>query len=100
MQDLRPAGTADGHCQSLQAELRVRAVGELPAENIPGVEIHNHNQVQEAFLQWDVAHVSRLHLIYYGDLAEIHQVGETVRIDRLQPWSGVSARSHVSPCAT
>jgi hypothetical protein len=41
----------------LKTELLVKAVGELPAEDIPGVEIHDRHQVEESLLQWDVGDV-------------------------------------------
>ena len=34
--------------QSLQTELRAKAVGELPDEHVPGEEIHDRRQVEGA----------------------------------------------------
>jgi len=76
MEDLRPAATAEAHFQSFQAKLCVKAVGELPAEYMPGVEIHDRHQVQEAFLQWDVGDVGGPHLINRRNLPDIHQAGK------------------------
>ena len=45
--------------QSLETELRVKAVGELPAEHVPGQQIHDHHQVEESLLQRVVGDVSR-----------------------------------------
>ncbi len=78
VEDLRVGATAEAHFQSLQAELRVKAVGLLPAEHMPGVEIHNRHQVQEAFMQSDVGDVGGAHLIQRRDLLEIHQAGKPV----------------------
>ncbi len=78
VEDLRSPDTAEGHLQSLQAKLRVKAVGQLPAENMPGVEINDRHQVQEAFLQWDVGDVSGPYLINRCDIPEIHQAGITL----------------------
>lgn len=80
MEDPWFAATAEGHLQSLQAKLRVKAARQLPAENMPGVEIHDRHQVQESFLQWDGGdvsgpHVSGPHLIHRRDRFEIHQAG-------------------------
>ena len=68
----------EGHYQNLQAELRVKTVGQLLAENMPGVEIHNRHQVQESFLQWHVGDVSGPHLINRRDIPEFHQAGITL----------------------
>jgi hypothetical protein len=46
VEDLRPAATAEGRLQSLQAKLRVKTTGELPAKNMPGVEINDRHQVE------------------------------------------------------
>jgi len=73
VEDLRSPATAEGHLQSLQAKLCVKAVGQLPAENMPGVEIHDRHQVQESFLQWDVGDVGGPDLVRCRDLFEIHQ---------------------------
>jgi len=70
VEDLRPAATAEGHLQSFQAKLCVKAVGELPAEYMPGVEIYDRHQIQEAFLQWDVGDVGGPRLIHRFDLPE------------------------------
>jgi hypothetical protein len=76
LEDLRPASTAEGHLQSFQAKLRVKSVGELPAEYMPGVVIHDRHQLQEAFLEWVVVDVGGPHLIYRCDLPEIPQGGK------------------------
>ena len=78
MEDLRPAATAEGHLQGLQAELRVKAVGELPAEHMPGMEIHDPHQVEKTFLQRDVGDVSCPHLIHRCDPPEIDQAGKSL----------------------
>jgi hypothetical protein len=49
MEDLWLEAASQGHLQGLQAEFRVKAVGELPAEYVPGDQIDNGHQVQEAF---------------------------------------------------
>jgi hypothetical protein len=87
----------EGHLQSLQAKLCVKAVGQLSAENMPGVEIHDRHQVQEAFLQWYVDDVSPPHVINRLDITEIHQAGITL-MDRREPWCVVSGRSPINPC--
>ena len=41
------------------------------------MEIHDPHQIEEAFLQWDVGDVSGPHLINRGELAGVHQAGES-----------------------
>ena len=84
MEDPWFAATAEGHLQSLQANLRVKAARQLPAEQMPGMEIHDRHQVQESFLQWDGGdvsgpHVGGPHLINRRDLPGIHQAGIPLR---------------------
>ena len=65
MEDLWLAAALQRHLQGIQTELRVKAVGELPAVaegfsegvDIPGVEIHDRHQVEESVLQRDVGDV-------------------------------------------
>jgi len=78
VEDLWLAATFQRHFQGLQTELPVKAVGELPAEHMPGEEVHDRNQVEEAFLEGDVGDVSRPDLIHSRDQAEIHQAGEAL----------------------
>ena len=52
------APTFQRYFQSLQADLRVKAVRGLPAEHVPGVEIHGCHPIEEAFLNRDVGDVS------------------------------------------
>ena len=73
MEDLWLTATSQGHFQSLQAELRVKAFGEIPAEHVPGEEIRDRHQVEEAFLQRDVGDVGGPDLIHCCDRAGIHQ---------------------------
>jgi hypothetical protein len=73
---MQPAGNAESHIQRLQAELRVKAVGLLPAKHSPDQQIHDDLQVEEAFLQRDVGNVDGPHLINRHDLLEIHQGGK------------------------
>ena len=75
MEDLRSPATAEGYLQSLQAKLRVKTARQLPAENMPGMEIHDRHQIEEAFLQCDGGDVSGPHLINRRDLPGIHQTG-------------------------
>lgn len=78
MEDLRSKAAAESDIQSHQAKLRVKAVEQLPAENMPGVEIHDRHQVLESFLQWDVGDVGGPHLSSLPcDLPEFHQAGES-----------------------
>ena len=76
VEDLWPAATFKCHLQGIETELRVKAVGELPAKDIPGVEIHDRHQVEESLLQWDVGDIGGPGLIHRRDLAEIHQAGK------------------------
>ena len=85
MKDLWPAATRQGHLQRIHAELRVQAVGQLPAENIPGEQVHDRNQIQEAFAQRDVGDIRRPNLINGCDLVEVHQ---TWRLFRGSSWDG------------
>ena len=77
MEDLRPAATTEGHLQGPQAELRVKAVGEFPAQYMLGMEIHDRHQVQVSLLQWDGGDVGGPHLIHRRDLPEVHQAGKS-----------------------
>ncbi len=72
-----PAATAEGHLQSLQTELRVEAVRQLPAEHMPGVEIHDRRQVKESLLQRDVGDVGGPGLIHSRVHPEIDQAGKS-----------------------
>jgi len=73
MEDLGLAATGQGHLQGLQAELRVKAVGELPAEHMSGEQIDNGHQVQEALSQWDVGDIRRPGLIWSREQLELHK---------------------------
>lgn len=81
MEDLWPAATFQRNLQGVQSELRVKAVPlrgsqglrELPAEHVPGEEIHDRHQVEESLLQRDVGDVSRPDLVNRRDRADIHQ---------------------------
>jgi hypothetical protein len=46
MQALQPPDAAEGHLKGLQAELRLMAIGEIPVENMPEMEIHDPYQVE------------------------------------------------------
>ena len=59
MEDLGLAATGQGHLQGLQAELLVKAVRKLQTVHVPGEQIHNHRQVQEALPQLDVGDICR-----------------------------------------
>jgi hypothetical protein len=50
VEDLGPAATFQRHLKGIQTELRVKTVGELPAEDGPGEEIHDRHQVEKSFL--------------------------------------------------
>jgi hypothetical protein len=73
VEDSGPAATFQRHLQGIETELHVKAVGELPAEHMPGVEIHDRHQVQEFLLQWDVRDVDGPDLDHRRELPEIHQ---------------------------
>ena len=85
MEDLWLAATFQRHLEGIQAEHRVKAVGEFPAVgeafsagvHMSGEEIHDRHQVQEAFLEGDVGDIGRPDLIHGRDQIEIHQAGET-----------------------
>ncbi len=38
------------HLKGIQTEFRVKAVGELPAEHVPGEQIHDRHQLEKSFL--------------------------------------------------
>ena len=78
VKELRPAATFEVHLHSLQADLLVKDVRELPAEHVPCEQTHNRHHVEEAFLQRDVGDVVGSHLIHCRDLPEIHQAGESL----------------------
>jgi hypothetical protein len=79
MEDLWFAATLQRHLQSLEAELCVKAVRELPAEHVPGEEIHDRQQVEEALLQRDAGDVGGQDLIHSRDQPEIQQPGIAIR---------------------
>jgi len=66
------------HLHSLQTELRVEAVRQLPAEHVPGEEIHDRHQVEKTLLERDVGDVGGPHLIHRCDRAGIQQAGKTL----------------------
>ena len=74
MKDFWSAAARQVHLQRLHAELGVQAIGKLTAENIPGVQVHDRNQIQESFVHRDV-----------GDLVEVHQTGKALR---RAAWNG------------
>lgn len=49
MTDLWPATTGQSHLQRVHAELRIPAVGNLPAENVLGEHVHDRHQIQKPF---------------------------------------------------
>jgi hypothetical protein len=51
VEDLWLAAALQRHLKGIQTELRVKAVGEFPAEHIPGEEIHDRHQVEKAFIK-------------------------------------------------
>jgi len=61
VEDLRLTARCQRPIQGLEAELRVKAVGEPPAEHIPGEELHGRHQVKEAFLEGDGGDVGCAH---------------------------------------
>ena len=78
VEDLGPAATFQRHLKGIQTEFRVKAVGELPAEHVPGEQIHDRHKVEEPLLQRDVGDVCGPHLVDCGDLFEIHQAGKAL----------------------
>jgi len=79
VEDLFLAATLQRHFQSLETELRVKAVGELPAEHISGEQIHDRHQVEKTLFQRDVGDVGGPDLIHSHDQPEVHQTGESLR---------------------
>jgi len=86
VEDLRPAAASQRHLQSIETELRVKAVGELSAVaegfsegvDVPGEQIHNRHQVEEPSLQRHVGDVGGQHLIHSRDHPEVHQAVESL----------------------
>ena len=85
MKDLWPAATGQGHLQRLHAELRIQAVGKLPAENVSGEEVNDRHQIQEPFVQRDIGDIRRPNLINGCALVEVHQTGKPLR---RTTWNG------------
>ena len=85
MNDLWPIATRQGHLQRLHVELRIRAVGKLPAENVSGEEVNDRHQIQESFAQLDVGDLRRPNLINGCDLIEFDQAGIPLR---RTAWNG------------
>ena len=79
MKDLWPAATGQGHLQRDHAELRDHAVGQLPVENISGEQVHDRNQLREAYAQRNVGDIRLSNLINGCDLVEVHQTGKVLR---------------------
>ena len=69
VEDLWPAASS----QRLQVELRVKAVGELPAEHVSLDQIHDRHQVEESLLLRDVGDVGGTDLAHSRDGVDIHQ---------------------------
>ena len=97
MEDLWPAATFQRNLQGIETELRVKAVGELLAEHIPGEQIHDRHQIEESLLQREVGDVSRPDLVHCRDRADSTRHGK-----RSEGSPGtvvrVFGRSPVNPC--
>lgn len=78
VEDLWLASILQRYLQDIQTELRVKAVGEFPAEHVPGKEIDDRPQVKEALLKRDVGDIGGAHLIHSRDRAEIHDAGKAL----------------------
>ena len=78
VEDLWIVTTCQRHLQGIEAELRVKAVGELPAEHVSGEQIHDRHQVEESFLQRDVGDIGRADLVRCPSLREVHQTGKSL----------------------
>ena len=76
MEDLWLSATRQCHLQGIQKELRVKAVGELPAEHVSGEQIHGRHQLEESLLQRDVGDIGGPDLIHSRDRADIHKAGK------------------------
>ena len=63
MKDPWSAATRQGHLQRLHAELRIQAVGKLPADDVPGEEVNNRHQIQGPFAHRDVGDIRCPNLI-------------------------------------
>ena len=87
MEDLWLVASLQRHFQRIAAELRVKAVGEPPAEYVPGEQIHDRHQVDESFPQWDVSDVGGPDLIHSCDRVDIHPAGIALR---WITWNGAS----------
>lgn len=59
-------------------EVRFKAVRELPAETVPGEQIHDCHQGEESLLQRDVGDVGGPNLMHSSDCADIHQAGKAL----------------------
>jgi hypothetical protein len=79
VEDLRSVPPTKGRLQGIQADLRVKAVEEFPAEHPPWLQIHNRDQVKEAFREWDGGDIDCLYLIHSSIQAEIRQTGKALR---------------------
>jgi hypothetical protein len=79
VEDLWLAITCQRHLQGIETELRVKAVGELPAEHVSAEQIHDRHQVEKSLLQRDVGDVGRPDLIHSRDQPEVHQTGKPFR---------------------
>ncbi len=48
-----------GHLQSTDGQIAFHPAADRPPDNVPGMQVQNHSQIQPAFLGPDVADVAR-----------------------------------------
>ena len=78
VEDLWFVTTCQCHLEGIETELRVKAVRELPAEHVSGVQIYDRHQVEESLQERDGGDICRLKLVCCPDLLEFHQTGESL----------------------
>jgi hypothetical protein len=79
VEDLWLAITCPRHLQSIEAELCVKAVRELPAEHVSGEQNHDCHQVVKSLLQRDVGDVGGPDLFNSRDQPEVQQTRKSLR---------------------
>ena len=84
MEDFWLASAFQRNLLSLQSELCVESIVEVPAEHLPGEHVHDRHEEKKGFLQQDLGDVRGPHLIHIRELAEIHHAWET--FGRI-PWN-------------
>ena len=64
--------------QSIKAQLRIKAVCQLPTENVYGKQIYDNHQVKKFLPKRVIGDIGRSDMIHRCVKLEDHQTGETL----------------------